>query len=295
MIRTLLLAAFPLVVAAETPGLGLSGPVLGYVFDEASSAIRPIAGVPGAAGLDQTVSLGAALEAAWIHSGSRVAVVITKDGALAVANWRETPGLTGLESGLARVTHVAFAPGGGRAALSDGVGVELWSNLRGEPRRDESLAPAGGVAALALRADGALALATGDGSVLLHEDGASRTIAVGGAWSALAFAGDDLLAADAGELVRISGNGGRSVVAAFSGPAGGLAVSRDGSLAALALSEDLLLVNLSGDSVPVACGCSARALAALEGNLVLYLAGAEGAVRVLDADATRPRVLEIHQ
>lgn len=294
MIRTILLAAFPLVVAAETPGLGLSGPVLGYVFDQASRAIRPVTGVPGAAGLEPAVDLGAALEAAWIHSGSRLAVVMPKDGGVAVANWREAPALISLDSGLSRLTQVAFAPGGSQAALTDGVAVELWSNLHESPRREESFAPAGGIAALALRGDGTLALAGQDGSILLWEHGTRRTLAVGGAWSALAFAADGLLAADAGELIRISDNGGRGVVASFHGPASAIAVSRDATQAAVALPEDLLLVNLGGASLPVACGCSAQALAPLEGNLVLYLAGADG-VRVLDADASQPRVLEIQQ
>ena len=80
MIRTLLLAVCPLLVAAETPGLHLNAPVLGYIFDDKAGAIRQVSGVPGAANLEQPVDLGAALSAAWVHSSSKVAAVVTKDG-----------------------------------------------------------------------------------------------------------------------------------------------------------------------------------------------------------------------
>ncbi len=293
MIRTLLFAAFPLLVAAETPGPHLSVPVLGYIFDATGSSIRQVTGVPGAVTLDQAVAAGSALQAAWIDSDARVAVVVTKAGAAAAANWRETAKLTALDSSLGTLKAVAIGAAGDRAALTDGTAVEVWSGLLDQPAKTATYHPEGGVTAVAVRQDGAVAAAAGSGAVLLWTGGDPQTLAAGGAWSALAFAGNDLLGADGNQLVRIAAGGGRTVVGDLGASAAALAVSKDGARVAVALAEDLLVVSLAGGATPVTCGCSAQGLESLAGNLVVHLAGAAGEPQLLDADHAAPRVLTL--
>ena len=104
-----------------------SSPVLGYVFDDTAKAIRAIAGVPGAASLGETVSSPEALTEAFVHSAARVAVVKTKDGALALLSWSGGTRLTRMETALGAVKLATFSRSGGRVAVTDGAKVELWS------------------------------------------------------------------------------------------------------------------------------------------------------------------------
>ncbi|MEP7352325.1 MAG: hypothetical protein ABI824_03750 [Acidobacteriota bacterium] len=295
-----LVAAICILAARSIPLQGaaipqITAPVLGYVFDDEAAGIRPISGVPGAASLDTPLDLGIALQGAFINSSGRVAVAIAKDGSTAVIRWGgQTPVVTPIETALGRVTMAALS--GSFAALSDGVTVEVWSTLTDLPSRTASYSNLGGaVMAVAINSDGAAVMANDAGQIQTLQNGTAAVIAAGGLWTSVAFTGKDVLATDgqALQLIRISdalNNPGSSVVATFDSSPRALAASRDGTSAVVAFTDDLALVDGTGTVTSLACGCQAKGLQVIEGNLVVYL---NGTGLLLDADTPGARFVTL--
>jgi len=183
------------------------------------------------------------------------------------------------------------------AVLTDGATVEVWSNLADQPGRVGQFPVADGVVAVAINKDGAAAASTGGGQILGFTGSNSSLVASGGTWTAIAFSGGDLIAADssAGELVRFADalhSPARSLIEKLTGVVS-IAISRDGLSAAVGFAEDLALVNLSGGIAPISCNCQSKSLNALEGNLVLQLAGVGDRTLILDADGADARVIQL--
>jgi hypothetical protein len=300
MIRQLLLFTASALAYAQQAGPQLSVPVLGYVFDNNAKVIRSISGVPGAAGLDAAISTSTSLDSAFVYSLARVAIANTKEGALGLIQWSGSPRLVSIGTAMGRVTQAAFSPSGDRVAITDGAAVEVWSGLGGDPTETAAFVPDGGVVALAMNQDGAVAAATSNGAILLLTDDA-RQLAAGDSWSAMAFMpnGTDLLAADAGAqtlvLIQDVQNGAASsIVLTLDQKPGALAVSADGMRAALALAnaKAVTVVDLNaGAARSVPCNCEAVNLDPLAGNLVLQMVDAQsGSLLVLDADRAQAQV-----
>ncbi|MEP6963244.1 MAG: WD40 repeat domain-containing protein [Acidobacteriota bacterium] len=293
------LVAVPL-LAADPPDtshtLSMTAPTLGFLFDDGTKAIRPITGVPGAAGLGAPLSFDSSFQRAWVSSAGKLAIGITKDGQVAVATWTSTPRLTTLATSLGTLREVAFNGSGTQAVLSDGAAAEVWSSLKNAPVSSGRLHPDAGIAAVAINNAGIVAVATPSGLVLRFAlaggEYEAQAIATGGSWTALAFApgSEDILAADGNELVRLTSAGGRSVLAGLGSAPKALVVSLDGTQVAAALGRDLLLVREGGTLKSLSCDCEARSLEALQGNLVARVVSLDGSIRLLDADAGQPRV-----
>ena len=279
-----LLATGPLVLA-ETPGLKLSSPVLGYVFDSNAHLIRAISGVPGPASLGEPVLLSGTLASANVHSGAQLAIAITKEGEIALASWGTSAGLEAEPTELTKLTASAFSRSGSRLAITDGETVEVWSHhpLALVSRQRFDL----GVAALAVNDVGLLAVATSNGLVVLGEQ--DRIIASGEAWTALAFStGGDVLAAGS-ELLRISPDGGRTILASLAERASGIAEAADGSAVVVGLASGFLVVSGNG-SAQIGCDCHPAQFQPLAGNLAVYVGGTNF---VFDNDGAGPRLTSL--
>jgi hypothetical protein len=195
------------------------------------------------------------------------------------------------------------------AALTDGAAVEVWTAAGELQASYQSVGQLGGVVTLAIRNDGTVAAATGAGSIVLLRGGSQTVVASGGEWTALAFSSDDkdLIASEAAnqEIVvirEVASNPGRTVLASLDAAPGVLAVAHTGGSVVVVVGEatddgtgqDLAVVNAAGGVTRIACGCAASSLNALQGNLVVEVAGSgEGALLMLDADAPSARLIAV--
>jgi hypothetical protein len=279
----------------------MSVPTLGYIFDDNAKAIRLVSGVPGAASLEGSIAIDTSLESAFLQSRSRAGVVNTKEGAVVLVRWNGGVRLTTLATALGRVTQVAFSGTGDRAALSDGTSVEVWTSLDGDPARASAYSPDGGVRAVAMSREGAVAVATGSGAIVLLSD-EPGAVATGGDWAGLAFLpnGTDLLATDASAqslvlIKNVQSSPAASTVASLGEKPGALAVAMDGTEAALGIDDGVAVVGLAnGDIRTVSCGCHAGRFELLEGNLVARIIDAQsGSALLLDGDSAEPRIASL--
>ncbi|MEO5924836.1 MAG: hypothetical protein ABIR70_13535 [Bryobacteraceae bacterium] len=260
--------------AADAAGPRMSSPVLGYMFDDAAKAIRTISGVPGAASLGEAVPLPSAVTTAYVQSSAREAVVVTKEGEIALASWTNDARVTVLETTLTSLKLVAFSKSGTRFALSEGPTVEVWK-ATGTPSLVSRYQADAGVTALAVDNEGVVLAATEDKFVMRFSDHGSESLANGADWSAVAFDGTDAIAVDTthNELVRIPADGGRNVIAALPEFVGALAVAANGESFAVTLPTGLALVSAAGGITHVACDCQPKGLDALEGILTVQIRG----------------------
>lgn len=298
--RHIILLALPLLVDAQTPGTlagpRMSVPALGYVFDENARAIRLVSGVPGAAGFDRTIATEIALETAFVQSSGKTAIANAKEGNVALVTWTGEVRVVPIESALSRATLVAFARRGERVAISDGATVEIWDSLRGTPVRTAGFAVEEGIHSLALSEEGVVAIGTRSGT-LVTRGPEPRVVLTGASVTGLAFlANGELLAAEAGgrTLLRIrdaASSPASSVVVFLEQEPGAIAASADGEWAAVAVSEDVLSVNLtSGRIRSLGCACRVERFDSLEGNLVLHAVDTRtGARLLLDVGSVEPR------
>jgi hypothetical protein len=302
LLRQLLLVATSVVAAAQPPAIQMTIPMLGYMFDGNSKAIRLISGVPGAASLDSLITTNStSLDSAFVHSRSRIAIANTKDASLVLIQWSATPQVTHLTTSLARVTQVAFTLAGDQAALSDGNAVEVWSGLGANPVKAAAFTPGNGVTALAINQDGLVIAATGTGAIVVLSE-KPQQIAAGGKWTSLAFLpnGTDVLATDSAAqnitlIKNILTDDAASVILSLHQEPDALAVAADGTLAALASPGAVTIVRLAdGHTTSISCGCQTTRFDRLQGNLVLHLTDSQsGSDFLLDADSAQARVLTL--
>jgi len=313
LIRQLLLVATSVLAAAQAPALHaqppalqMTVPMLGYVFDGNSKAIRLISGVPGAASLDSLITTNStSLDSAFVHSRSRIAIAntkaSTKDASLVLIQWSATPQVTNLTTSLAHVTQVAFTLAGDQAALSDGNAVEVWSGLGANPVKVAAFTPDNGVTALAINQDGLVIAATGTGAIVVLSEKPEQ-IAAGGKWTSLAFLpnGTDVLATDATAqsltlIKNILIDDAASVILSLQQEPDALAVAADGTLAALASPGAVTIIRLAdGHTTSISCSCQTTRFDRLQGNLVLHLTDSQsGSEFLLDADSAQARVMAL--
>jgi hypothetical protein len=267
--------------AAEPAGPSISAPILGYMFDGTAKAIRAISGIPGAASLGEPVIFSSGLSDAWVHSGARVAVAITKSGALALLSWGADARTSELDSVLRTPTDVSFSRSGAFAAVSDGATVEIWST-GATPALLKRYHADAMIAAIAVNNDGDTAVAKLDGSIVRLSGDEAHAMASGGEWSALAFRGADLIAADAShnELLRLTTDGGRAVIAVLPASVHSIA-NMGGETFAVAHAAGLAVASSATGTVAIACDCQPRGLEELAGGAVWV----RGTSLVLDPNA----------
>ena len=127
------LVAFVATVFQAVAQTRMSAPVTGYVFDSSARSLRAVVGVPGAAGAGDRLALTDSLSAAFPHPSLPVAVVVTKDGSVMAASWKDAahPQQAAIASRFGTPDRIAFAVGTDRALLISAAGIELWSGLAG--------------------------------------------------------------------------------------------------------------------------------------------------------------------
>lgn len=267
--------------AADTSGLRLESPVLGYVFDEAAQSIRTVHGIPGAASLGEAVEFPTSLASAHLHSGARLALAVTKEGQVVLASRGSGIRLSNLATDLRAPGQVAFSGSGGRVAFSSGAVLEVWSTGT-SPERLRRFEAEAELTGLAVNDSGEVAALLASGRIVRFREEA-EPFAAGSDWSALDYTSDGsaVIAADSlrGELVRLSGDGGRSVLASVTGRVSVI----QGEYALTA--SGLAWLSSGGSAVPVACDCHPQGLDRLAGATYI-----RGTSLVVDAEGNEPRL-----
>jgi hypothetical protein len=299
-----------------------AGPTLGYVWDAASQALRPVQGVPGASIVGSAIvsasNQGAAVLATASSSLSGMALFLDANGRVFQAP---------LSGG--KLTQVASLPGASGLALSntgayalvtgrDYSGVTIASVISGLPQspstRALNVSSLSTILGAAASDTGTVALAAGS-----SQSGASVVAFVGQAVGAQVatlqgFGGmqfvpnsDELVVADAasGALTAISHVNTTPSTATLS-PAGGIAapvaldVTSNARWAVAANhAGDVLRIDLTGAAAATRlhCSCAPSQVLALNGSAasttVRLVTAGGGPLWILDAGAATPRMLFI--
>ncbi|MBI1355539.1 MAG: hypothetical protein GC160_14440 [Acidobacteria bacterium] len=315
--------ALAAVLSAATEG-AVSGPVLGYLFDQQQLVLRPILGVPGASHIAEGLPLNVQLAMAEVAPGQQYALGVDTDGGLVWIDLRgETPQSRPVSVGVSTVSRVLISPTGQAAAVYDRRArqVQFLSGMLTQPTAGATVSLAdlqGLLTALAVSDDARTLLAataTRDAGGSLYgvtASGEVRGLGSVGRALALAFlpAQDNALVADhdRSEVLRINGvsNGGGATV---------LASGRDGvqkpmavfadvnqskAVVALAESGRLAMIPLGGGAPQfLDCSCRPQELSALRGNSLLRLSSdprrpiyvLEGAHLASDGASVDPRIV----
>src|SRR5688500_1995440 len=157
MRMTLLLLSAAAALSAA-PAARLSSPVLGYVYDPAARAVRPLAGVPGAAALEAPIGSASKLTSGVVSPSQRQLLAVLLEGGVAVialASGAWTP----LEGAPADVAVAAWSSDSRAVALWSRAGVlEIWTGLPDAPAFRSSTAGVESLAGVAVQDGGASAL-----------------------------------------------------------------------------------------------------------------------------------------
>ncbi len=310
-----------LCVAQGTSGYALNGPSLGLMVEPASTAIRPILGIPGAATLGMPLSPGFTVDRAVVAPGGDFAL------ALAKGDFR----LAAIRAGgnapqwLAPATDeapdlIAFSPRGNSAALYYRTSgrLVLLSGLRTPTPQVATVEPASFPAApsqVAVSEDAAallLASPEGDTAALYYLPvahaafGVARRLGTFQSVSGLRFAGtsSDALLADghANTVYLIQNVPGAAQIGALGSDRDGL--SQPEAMEALD-ARRVLVVNagnrnltmLFRDGTPavsIQCGCTPAVLEQLSGNSVYRLtAPSKEPMWLFDGGGAEARILAV--
>jgi hypothetical protein len=187
---------------------------------------------------------------------------------------------TNLQTALGGLKQATFSLSGAYVALSDGNAIEVWTNLKTEPKRfSQSVVSA---VSIAVDNNGSVAAGLADGTLVRITGGEPRVVGSAGDWRAVAIGpAGNLVAADAAhnQLVSVTEDGGLTTLGTLTGAASALAVSADGEQVA-ALEEGRVEVFRAGVAVNTAIE-DAKGFDPLAGNLAIFV---RGAGRVLDTD-----------
>jgi len=310
--------------ALETPNaeeptslMSLSGPVLGLVFDETKSALRPIFGIPGASRLGSVWVIGREIQRAWISPPQDYALAESKsDGSIVLVSFGRgsivVRPLQGVASGVGNISLSAkgrvaaiYNPGAGGlqfiTGLPDAPAVSALTSFPALPRS---------ATAMAVSDDGdAVLLATTEqnsGSVaLLTRDGQTRILTLIGKAPSISFLPGTHSALVADELnnavLLIQDVTDAAITSTVAGPSEGIArpvaveASEDSRFAfvANAQSRSISTVDLHSRRLSsLACNCTLTGLFRMKGNTVFRLNEISDAnLQLLDAGASEPRVV----
>jgi hypothetical protein len=271
-------------------------PNLGFLFDRAAGAIRPVTGVPGAALTGDPVMPA---RNAAIAPGGRWAVVDSA-GDEPVGIWRldaNPPLRVYALDGAWPAEGIVFSPGGGAAVLvrlSENA-LEVLTGLPDAPAVHSLADVPEGSRIFAVNDQGDV-LAGGGSVWLLRENQPPRPLPVSGPVSAMAFQGSDALLAGSWEtlLVRNLPEGSHYRTLAVHGdnriPAA--AHLSPGATHAFTAAEDgeILVIPLqAGDPTRLSCRCRPAGFTPLAGGSLYQLTeGGNDPLWLLDA-AAQPR------
>jgi hypothetical protein len=298
--------------------MSLSGPILGLVFDESKSGLRPIFGIPGASRLGNVWVIGRDIQRAWISPLQDYALAESKsDGSIVMVSFGKgsivVRPIAGVASG---VGNISLSSKGGVAAIYHprAGGLQFITGLPETPLASGLIPfpalPQSG-SAMAVSDDGdAVLLATNEqpksGSlVLLTRDSQARVLTLLGKASAISFLSGTHNALVADEqnsaVLLIQDVTGAAITSTVAGTSEGIArpvaveASEDSRLAYVANAQSRTISTLdlhSGKLLSLACNCTPTGLHRLRGNSVFRLNElSDTNLQVLDAGVSEPRVV----
>lgn len=290
----------PLVASGQSSGAFLTAPTLDYLFDEGSSRILPVKGIPGAAYLDEALPFDIA--AAKVSPNRRYALAADPQSGstllLLLGDELKAVPLAGMPV----MPRAAFSPSGETVALfdPDSGHVETWRGLPAEAAKLATFDTGNSLRAVAVSDDGgALVVLSADGTLQLLSSDTPQLLGVG--FSAFAFFANthDLLGLDGdGNLVRINKvTGDATTDVLVSGVGAGIAVtaSNDGSRLLLITRDEpsVALFDLGGNPLArLKLSQDADGLYPSRGSAVFRLSSrpAEGLL-YFDGDSQIPRLV----
>jgi hypothetical protein len=295
----------------------ISGPQLGYVFDQSQGILRPIFGVPGASRLGDPLNLGVSLTLAEISPRQDYALGVTQGGGTLVlvtfGEGDQPSSVIPVDAGGTGASHIVLSSEGRSAAVlfPQSQSLQILSGLPERPQVTGAvdLRLAGFPEASALDDEGklvVLSVAENQGSRVLaySQETGLQSLGIFGKVSALKLSADrralvadretqqvilirDLLAS-AQRLVLASKEDGihDPVAVAFSREETRVFVANAGSGSIASLSLD------GGPAVLTFCNCAPAALEKLDGDGVFRLTElSEKPLLMFEAGATENRVL----
>jgi hypothetical protein len=282
MRMTLLLLSAAAALSAA-PAARLSSPVLGYVYDPAARAVRPLAGVPGAAALEAPIGSASKLTSGVVSPSQRHLLGVLLEGGVAVLDLAS--GASTLLKGAPNDVAVAAWSSDSRAvALWSQAGVlQIWTGLPDAPALRSS------TAGVAVQDGGASALFWNDGGLWTTDSSAVRQVAPSGVVAAVFRAGSaEWVALTESQLLRSDGETRAHSVA----KASAVAIAESGIL----IAGDKAVERISDTgSETISCDCRATSLERLTGHDVFRLTGSDAPSLVIfdGASSSEARILYV--
>jgi len=280
------------------------GPVMGFVVDAREHGIRPVLGVPGAAVVGPQLDAAKQIDAvAPSPLGNYVLVWVGESRRPAL--WLPAGELRALDGVTPGADSVALSPEGSAAVFyrAGDSRLEVVSGLpdqQGTHSIDLALLP-GGITALAVSDDGALALVAeaGGAAVVLGAAGELNRYYFERPVSAMAFAPrtHDAVVAAGAEAVLLRGveqpTARTSLTVSALGTVTAAAIAGDGRVFLAAAGSRKLATVVPGETPAIVeCDCVPEGLFRMNDTSNYRLSGyAGGTMRVLDASVTPPRIV----
>ena len=267
-------------------------PVLGWIFDSSSGQIRAIAGVAGAAIVDDVLPLDQRFRFAAVAPGGGLAIAESEDQ-VALVRWSTgAPSMLVLDEALRNIDRVIFSPTGKVAALRSGQYIQVWTALDDRPVKGTEMESDGEV--VAISDSGAVAISRRSAVIVREAPGSEWTVYEGADVRSLAFrplSGELAIADFASGEVLVSSNGLTRGIRTIERPMA-LAYSADGQTLNIAAEQSWAAVNLSSsDTRSIPCRCAANGMQRMRGNAIFRLGeGSKGVIQMIDADAGEPRL-----
>ncbi|SRR5579884_417386 len=300
-------------VSARADGL-VSGPTLGYLWDQQRAGLRPILGIPGASVVGPVMDLGGAFRSVEVSPGQEYALAVAAgSGKVLLVDLRTGPPAgREIDGALVNPARIIFSPGGKFAGLYDSQlrSVQVIGGLPDAPAiagtADLSGLPSVLTAMAISDPDGLVLAAASEsrsGSVFAVSPGKPpRFVAQVGRASALSFVdgSQDALIADydRSELLLVRDVPGAAQTLTLAGPADGIAkpigiasAGGEGRVLAVSESQITMLDSNGGPSTALPCACSLSGIHRMNGKAVFRLDSAAGSPLLLDAGASSPRIL----
>jgi len=316
----LIAVAGGLVYAQSDPRLARPfGPTLGFAFDRAASALRPILGIPGAARFGAPIDVGFPISLAAVSPKQNFTIAINStDSQVYLIRFSANGAVAQLLDGaVGAPAMLVLSPRGASAVLVDGsrTTLQVVTGLPESPAVGQAMRPGTGrgqIESVGVGDDGAvLASVSSDNTSSLYLVPATSIPQLVGAAlqvSAIAFLPGtwDALVADRGNnqvLLFRNRAGGTTLTAIGTAADGiadpaGVASSRNGRFVfvANAGSRSLVRLDLTGATATASfpCRCDPGGLSRLAGDSVFQLTELSSQLAwVFDGDAANPRIVFI--
>ena len=285
---------------------GITGSILGYLFDPATG-VQPILGIPGAATIGQPLILQTAISRVSLSLWQSYALAIApEDSNLLLIRLADPASVAPLAIPIAGSGLIAFSPSGSTAAIHDRdrnrilvvSGLPEGATLANEIDLSSF---SGTIESIALNDSAAsVLLGFSDSVVAIGADGHIAPVELVGHAGGMTFLynSSDAIVADTSSskvylLRNVTGATDASVLLGDFPEAAAVAVSKDNKRAFVAssLTGSISEIELSSGSVTSAsCPCRPSTLAPLNGNAVFRLTEPNGsAVWLLDGDSQQSR------